>query len=185
VAIERTGLLDDLANDYAKMLADRKASSNIMVVSEVQYRQILQQMEAPEDEYLPAVTKVYQDGRRALIRRRRSRPFGQSILNVEEEGSGELAHRRCVAGTAFDRVPSRLVLRDAHLSKLDPIGYKLNLVAPITHELRPGVPFTPDTLVGVGVHRESGLMVRLVQAFRTDGLTSMHVEVAGGTWHGV
>lgn len=194
VYTERIGALDDLATEYAKLLAEKHYKDNIVVVSEVQYRAALADAQRAEEWFdLPTVTKhSIEDRRGTQIKRRKSSKTGLvSTLNVEEEGTGEFAGHRCVDGLDHWHGGKASKIMDC---RVDPFyatstsrtwhrPQSINMVAPITHELRPGVPFTEDTLVGVGINRETGLMVRLVQSENVmNRSTVLHAEIAGGHW---
>jgi hypothetical protein len=204
VLVERIGLLDDLASEYAGFLADRHQRDNIVIVSDVEYRTALADAKARETEWqsMPDVEHLsledVERGHRkpSVIKRRKSSRTGLvSMLVVEEEGTGEFSGQRTVDGMAgiagIDRRPRAKALealRSVDPLTANPFGRRMretrvNLTAPISHELRPGTPFTDDTLVGVGIHRPTGLMVRLIQSQNVmDNTVAVHAEVAGGHW---
>ena len=59
-----------------------------------------------------------------------------------------------------------------------------DLFVPIGSELRTGVPFTGDIMVGVGTDPDSGLSARALRFRTIDNVVHTSFEVASGTWHG-
>lgn len=58
----------------------------------------------------------------------------------------------------------------------------INLIAPITADLRPGVPFTRDVIVGLGKDEESGISARVLQFRTAEAGELLMYEVAAGEW---
>ena len=57
-----------------------------------------------------------------------------------------------------------------------------NMFAPISSELRQGVPFSDDVLIGTGRDPETGLSARVLRWTTDKGEHYTGVEVAGGQW---
>jgi hypothetical protein len=59
---------------------------------------------------------------------------------------------------------------------------QVDLFVPLTKDLRPGVPFSDDTLVTVVTDPESGLSVRAYRFTPNDGRELVSFEVGAGLW---